>query len=94
MGSTSSLHEVLGIPINASCHEIKASYRKLARVYHSDMVSNNQKDMLANELMKIYATYFTLSGPNKRANYDRDLSVTMAAASNYFYSDQANMKID
>ncbi|KAG8644034.1 hypothetical protein MANES_11G082813v8 [Manihot esculenta] len=70
MGSTSSLHEVLGIPINASC---KKSYRKLARVYHSDMVSNNQKDMLANELMKIYATYFTLSGPNKRANYDRDL---------------------
>lgn len=46
-------------------------------------------------------------GPDKRANYDRDLckyqqtfgssslsSVIVAAASSYFYSGHANMKID
>ncbi|KAJ9132714.1 hypothetical protein P3X46_033552 [Hevea brasiliensis] len=96
MASNSSLYEVLGIPVSASCHEIKAAYRKLARTCHPDVVSVNQKDMSANEFMKIHAAYSTLSDPNKRANYDRDLyrhrqpfgsssfnSATMASASGY-----------
>ncbi|KAJ9189595.1 hypothetical protein P3X46_000869 [Hevea brasiliensis] len=100
MASTSSLYEVLGIPVNASGHEIKAAYRKLARTWHPDVVSVNQKDMSANEFMKIHAAYSTLSDPDKRANYDKDLhrhrqrpfrfsslnSATMAAASGYGYS--------
>lgn len=97
MASTTSLYEVLGIPMNASCHEIKAAYRRLARVCHPDVVSYNQKEMSANEFMKVHAAYSTLSDPNKRANYDRDLhshrrpygssssvkSAAMAAASGY-----------
>ncbi|KAG8655833.1 chaperone protein dnaJ 11, chloroplastic [Manihot esculenta] len=99
MASTSSLYEVLGIPVNASGHEIKAAYRKLARALHPDVVSVKQKDMSANEFMKIHAAYSTLSDPDKRANYDRDLhrfrqrptglsslsSATIAAASGYAY---------
>ncbi|EEF34124.1 chaperone protein dnaJ 11, chloroplastic [Ricinus communis] len=73
MASTVSLYEVLGISASASCHEIKAAYRRLARSCHPDVVSMNQKEMSANEFMKIHAAYSTLSDPNKRANYDRDL---------------------
>ncbi|GMY05488.1 chaperone protein dnaJ 11, chloroplastic-like [Fagus crenata] len=73
MASTSSLYEVLGIPISASCHEIKAAYRKLARMCHPDVVAMNQKETSANEFMKIHAAYSTLSDPDKRANYDREI---------------------
>ncbi|KAJ8765092.1 hypothetical protein K2173_010575 [Erythroxylum novogranatense] len=95
MASTCSLYEVLGIPVSASGHEIKAAYRKLARTCHPDVVSVNQKEISATEFIKIHAAYSTLSDPDRRANYDRDLhsrfrlfgsslkSATMAAASGY-----------
>lgn len=71
--STSSLYEVLGLPMGASGHEIKAAYRKLARRCHPDVVAMDQKQNSTNEFMKIHAAYATLSDPDKRANYDRDL---------------------
>lgn len=71
--TTSSLYEVLGISTSASGHEIKAAYRKLARTRHPDVVAFEQKEVSANEFMKIHAAYSTLSDPHKRANYDRDL---------------------
>ncbi|KAJ6927402.1 hypothetical protein NC652_011696 [Populus alba x Populus x berolinensis] len=96
MATTSSFYEVLGLPMSASGHEIKAAYRRLARTCHPDVVSMNQKEMSATEFIKIHAAYSTLSDPDKRASYDRDLfrnsrpfgsssmrSATMAAASGY-----------
>ncbi|XVE67130.1 hypothetical protein DITRI_Ditri08aG0135900 [Diplodiscus trichospermus] len=93
MASSTSLYEVLGIPMSADGNEIKAAYRRLARTCHPDVVSVNQKEMSANQFMKIHAAYSTLSDPIKRAVYDRDLyrrnlhfhssaltSATMAAA--------------
>lgn len=71
--STCSLYEVLGIRMSASGNEIKAAYRRLARVCHPDAVAINQKQDSACEFMKIHAAYSTLSDPHKRANYDRDL---------------------
>ncbi|OMO92826.1 hypothetical protein COLO4_17299 [Corchorus olitorius] len=71
--ASSSLYEVLGIPMSANGNEIKAAYRKLARTCHPDVVSINQKEMSANQFMKIHAAYSTLSDPDKRATYDRDL---------------------
>lgn len=59
--------------MGASGHEIKAAYRRLARVCHPDVVAVNQKEDSASEFMKIHAAYSTLSDPHKRANYDRDL---------------------
>ncbi|XP_062082051.1 chaperone protein dnaJ 11, chloroplastic-like [Humulus lupulus] len=73
MASTTSLYEVLGLSIGANGHEIKAAYRKLARVCHPDVVAFEQKEISANEFMKIHAAYSTLSDPHKRANYDKDL---------------------
>lgn len=96
--TTLSFYELLGISRSASCHEIKAAYRKLARTCHPDVVSMKQKEVSANEFKKIHAAYSTLSDPDKRANYDRDLyghvrpfgspssnlrSTAMAAASGY-----------
>ncbi|PRQ21897.1 putative DnaJ domain-containing protein [Rosa chinensis] len=94
---TSSLYEVLGLPMSASGHEIKAAYRRLARRCHPDVVAMNQKQTSATEFMKIHAAYATLSDPEKRANYDRGLyrcarpfgsssslsSATAAAANTY-----------
>lgn len=73
MASNASLYEVLGISMGASCHEIKAAYRKLARTCHPDVVAINQKENSANEFMKIHSAYSTLSDPDKRARYDREI---------------------
>ncbi|KAE8680388.1 hypothetical protein F3Y22_tig00111392pilonHSYRG00763 [Hibiscus syriacus] len=40
----SSLYEVLGIPMGATCEEIKAAYRSLARVLHPDVSGNGRND--------------------------------------------------
>lgn len=69
--SPTSFYEILGIPIGATIEEIKAAYRRLARVYHPDVAAINQKESYADEFMKIRAAYSTLSDPNKRAQYDR-----------------------
>ncbi|XP_020215082.1 chaperone protein dnaJ 11, chloroplastic [Cajanus cajan] len=68
-----SLYEVLGISVGASCVEIKAAYRKLARTYHPDVVGMNQKEKSANQFMMIHSAYSTLSDPEKRAQYDREI---------------------
>ena len=68
-----SLYEILGIPTVATCQEIKAAYRRLARVCHPDVLAIDRKDSSADEFMKIHAAYSTLSDPAKRADYDRRL---------------------
>ncbi|GMI88086.1 DnaJ11, DNA J protein C23 [Hibiscus trionum] len=71
--ASSTLYDVLGIPTTADGTEIKAAYRRLARTCHPDVVSMKKKEMSANLFMKIHAAYSTLSDPDKRADYDRDL---------------------
>ncbi|KAL4354045.1 hypothetical protein GQ457_06G036040 [Hibiscus cannabinus] len=69
-----SLYEVLGIAVGASNLEIKAAYRRLARVCHPDVAEAGRKDLSAEEFMKIHAVYSTLSDPEKRAVYDGELN--------------------
>ncbi|KAJ6953462.1 chaperone protein dnaJ 11 [Populus alba x Populus x berolinensis] len=68
-----SLYEVLGIQMGATCQEIKAAYRKLARTLHPDVAANVQKEDTAYEFIKVHEAYETLSDPDKRADYDRSL---------------------
>ena len=68
--SSSSLYDVLGLRMGADTREVKAAYRKLARVLHPDVGSG---DSSADEFMKVHAAYTTLSDPEKRADYDRTL---------------------
>lgn len=73
MASCSSLYDTLGIPTGASCEEIKAAYRRLARICHPDVATFDRKDSSADEFMKVHAAYSTLSDPAKRADYDRKI---------------------
>ncbi|XP_020242577.1 chaperone protein dnaJ 11, chloroplastic-like [Asparagus officinalis] len=74
MATTSpSLYGVLGLSIGANGNEIKAAYRKLARVCHPDVCKNSPSS--ADEFIRIHAAYSTLSDPCKRADYDRGLAM-------------------
>ncbi|MBA0685568.1 hypothetical protein Goari_013222 [Gossypium aridum] len=68
-----SLYQVLGISVGASNLEIKAAYRRLARVCHPDVAKIGRKDLSAEEFLKIHTAYSTLSDPEKRAVYDSKL---------------------
>ncbi|KAK4401411.1 Chaperone protein dnaJ 11, chloroplastic [Sesamum angolense] len=73
MAAISSLYDLLGIPATATGREIKAAYRRLARTCHPDVVAVTQRNKSATEFMVIHTAYSTLSDPQKRAIYDRDL---------------------
>ena len=73
-----SLYEVLGIRIGADAKEVKAAYRRLARVLHPDVGSC---DSSADEFMKVHSAYTTLTDPEKRADYDRSLVQRRAGVS-------------
>ncbi|KAL0356595.1 UNVERIFIED_CONTAM: Chaperone protein dnaJ 11, chloroplastic [Sesamum calycinum] len=73
MAAISSLYDLLGIPATATGREIKAAYRRLARTCHPDVVAVTQRNKSATEFMEIHTAYSTLSDPQKRAIYDRDL---------------------
>lgn len=60
--------------MGATFPEIKAAYRRLARVLHPDVATiNGQNENTAYEFMKVHEAYETLSDPEKRADYDRTL---------------------
>jgi len=73
--SPGSHYDILGISAAASNQEIKAAYRRLARVCHPDVAAIDRKNSSADDFMKIHTAYSTLSDPDKRANYDRSLFV-------------------
>ncbi|OWM88978.1 hypothetical protein CDL15_Pgr020932 [Punica granatum] len=68
---TASPYEILGLSSGASSQEIKAAYRRLARVLHPDVVAAGRKEWSASEFIKLHAAYSTLSDPEKRAADER-----------------------
>ncbi|KAI3518067.1 hypothetical protein L1887_06439 [Cichorium endivia] len=74
----SSLYEVLGVRIGAEAKEVKAAYRRLARVLHPDV---GRSESSADEFMKVHSAYTTLADPAKRADYDRTLVQRRAGGS-------------
>ncbi|XP_072972262.1 chaperone protein dnaJ 11, chloroplastic [Typha angustifolia] len=75
VSSPSTLYDVLGLQAGASGRDIKAAYRRLAREYHPDVVASERKNESTDEFIRIHAAYATLSDPDKRADYDRDMMV-------------------
>ncbi|GJX75489.1 chaperone protein DnaJ [Tanacetum coccineum] len=61
-------YKVLKVAQNASLHEIKSSYRALARKFHPDM---NKDDGAEEKFKEISAAYEVLSDEEKRSLYDR-----------------------
>ncbi|KAG6490259.1 hypothetical protein ZIOFF_051544 [Zingiber officinale] len=67
-----SAYEVLGVPESSSFAEIKASFRKLAKETHPDMVASGSPDDAAasDRFLHVLAAYEILSDSKKRADYD------------------------
>jgi DnaJ-class molecular chaperone len=62
-------YAILAVPENASYHEIKHSYRKLARKYHPDRNSSAHAEEM---IKKINAAFEILSDSDKRSEYDKN----------------------
>lgn len=63
-------YQILGLSKNATGHEIKKAYRKLAMQYHPDRNIGNEK--WANDKFKeINEAYAVLGDPEKRKQYNR-----------------------
>ena len=66
--SNRDYYEVLGLGKGASDDEIKAAFRKLARVYHPDV---SKEENAEEKFKEINEAYGVLSDSDKRARYDR-----------------------
>lgn len=63
-------YDVLGIGYKASNGEIKKAYYNLAKKYHPDKVSEEDKEESENKFKNIQKAYEILKDPEKRQNYD------------------------
>jgi DnaJ-class molecular chaperone len=81
-------YELLGVARTATEAEIRASYRKLAKLHHPDL--NPGKKEAEERFKAISAAYALLSDPEKRARFDRgeiDASGMEKPAARQFYRD-------
>ncbi|KAL3506475.1 hypothetical protein ACH5RR_031857 [Cinchona calisaya] len=70
----SSFYDLLGIPKTGSLLEIKQAYKLLARKYHPDVSPPGRIEEYTQRFIRVQEAYETLSDPNRRALYDRDLA--------------------
>ena len=68
MSDSKGYYIILGVPEKASYHQIKHSYRKLARKYHPD---RNRSAQAEDMIKKINAAFEVLADEQKRADYDK-----------------------
>ena len=61
-------YKILGVEKNASEHDIKKAYRKLAIIHHPDKNPDNLE--AADKFKEIGEAYETLSDPEKKARFD------------------------
>src|SRR5579863_1349719 len=75
--ATIDLYALLGVERDASAHEIRRAYRRLARQHHPDL---NPRPDGPERFGRVTNAYEILQDPVRRANYDRNLTRTAAAA--------------
>lgn len=71
---TESFYELLGISESGTLSEIKKAYKQLARKYHPDVSPADRIEEYTQRFILLQQAYETLSDPQTRALYDRDLS--------------------
>lgn len=71
---TESFYDLLGISESGTLSEIKKAYKQLARKYHPDVSPADRIDEYTQRFILVQQAYETLSDPQTRALYDRDLS--------------------
>lgn len=64
-------YKTLGVERGATEKEIKTAYRKLARKWHPDLHSGDDKQKAEEKFKQINEAYEVLSDQEKRAKYDR-----------------------
>ena len=66
-------YAILGVDKNASEHEIKKAYKKMAMKYHPDRNAESEetKKMAEKKFIDVNDAYSVLSDPKKRAMYDQ-----------------------
>ncbi len=67
-------YKILGLSANAGPTEIKAAYRKLAKIFHPDKNPDNKEAL--EKFRQIKEAYETLSNPLKKQRYDSKLHYT------------------
>ncbi|KAD7478067.1 hypothetical protein R6Q59_026426 [Mikania micrantha] len=70
-----SFYELLGIPETVTFVEIKQAYKQLARKYHPDVSPPGRVEEYTQRFIMVQEAYETLSDPDRRALYDRDLAM-------------------
>lgn len=69
--SKKDYYEILGVPKDATAHQIKKKYRSLALKYHPDRVEVDKKAQAEEHFKEISEAYGVLSDPKKRQLYDQ-----------------------
>ncbi|XP_042487692.1 chaperone protein dnaJ 20, chloroplastic-like [Macadamia integrifolia] len=69
-----NFYELLGISESGSFSDIKQAYKQLALKYHPDVSPPERVDEYTKRFIQVQEAYETLSDPNRRALYDRDLA--------------------
>ena len=83
-------YAILGVSEHASYHEIKRSYRRLARRYHPD---RNHSSFSDDMIKKINAAFEILSDRERRHEYDNmnyDYAIIEEKNENYYYNNSPN----
>lgn len=75
--SKETLYELLGIEESGSSSfsDIKKAYKLMARKYHPDVSPPERVDEYTRRFIMVHEAYETLSDPQTRAVYDRNLAV-------------------
>lgn len=60
-------YQVLGVSASATAAEVKAAYRRLAKVHHPDQAGAAEHD----HFLEIHAAYQILIDPERREAHDR-----------------------
>jgi curved DNA-binding protein len=64
-------YEIMSVKRDATLKEIKSAYRKLARKWHPDLHSGDEKAVAEEKIKKINEAYEVLGDKEKREKYDR-----------------------
>ncbi|KAK6141858.1 hypothetical protein DH2020_024404 [Rehmannia glutinosa] len=80
--TTETLYELLGVTeTGSSFSDIKKAYKQMARKYHPDVSPPDRVDEYTRRFIMVHEAYETLSNPQSRASYDRDLAAGFDFAS-------------
>lgn len=71
MAESKDYYDILGVSKDASDDEIKRAFRKLAKKYHPDAHTGEEKKEAEVKFKEVNEAYSVLSDSTKRAQYDR-----------------------